>query len=110
MLHFTIQGIVSPTSPGLTDRTRLGGYKRKQATDGNGYVSNQTGIATIARRMSGCVILSNAVNRNSMVEGVRKSGTEKHDGTTDVLAKARIDVWERLDLPPEDRALAQMSA
>ncbi len=88
----------------------MGGYKRKQATDGNGYVSNQTGIATIARRMSGCVILSNAVNRNSMVEGVRKSGTEKHDGTTDVLAKARIDVWERLDLPPEDRALAQMSA
>ncbi len=55
MLRFTIQGIVSPTSPGLTDRTRLGGYKRKQATDGNGYVSNQTGIATIARLMSGCV-------------------------------------------------------
>jgi 7-keto-8-aminopelargonate synthetase-like enzyme len=48
--------------------------------------------------MSGCVILSDAVNRNSMIEGVRKSGTEKHDGTTDALAKALIDVWERLDL------------
>jgi len=29
---------------------------------------------------------------------------------TDALAKALIDVWERLDLPHEDRALAQMSA
>jgi 5-aminolevulinate synthase len=29
---------------------------------------------------------------------------------TDALAKALIDVWERLDLPREDRAPAQMSA
>ena len=32
MLHFTIQGIVSPTSPGLTDPDPVG--VRKQATDG----------------------------------------------------------------------------
>jgi len=44
----------------------------------SGYVSNQTGIATIARLMSGCVILSDALNHNSMIEGVRQSGTEKH--------------------------------
>ena len=86
----------------------MGGYKRKQATDGNGYVSNQTGVATIARLMSGCVILSDAVNRNSMIEGARKSGTEKHDGTTDPLAKARcLGAARPLR---EDRALAQMSA
>ncbi|WP_314964582.1 aminotransferase class I/II-fold pyridoxal phosphate-dependent enzyme, partial [Bradyrhizobium cosmicum] len=40
--------------------------------------SNQTGIATIARLMSGCMILSDALNHNSMIEGVRQSGTEKH--------------------------------
>jgi 5-aminolevulinate synthase len=44
----------------------------------SGYVSNQTGIATIARLMSGCVILSDALNHNSMIEGVRQSGTDKH--------------------------------
>jgi 5-aminolevulinate synthase len=44
----------------------------------SGYVSNATGIATIARLMPGCVILSDALNHNSMIEGVRQSGTEKH--------------------------------
>jgi 5-aminolevulinate synthase len=44
----------------------------------SGYVSNETGIATIARLMPGCVILSDALNHNSMIEGVRQSGTEKH--------------------------------
>jgi 5-aminolevulinate synthase len=44
----------------------------------SGYVSNQSGIATIARLMSGCVILSDALNHNSMIEGVRQSGTDKH--------------------------------
>jgi 5-aminolevulinate synthase len=43
----------------------------------SGYVSNQTGIATIARLMPGCVILSDALNHNSMIEGVRQSGAEK---------------------------------
>src|SRR6202008_2901808 len=44
----------------------------------SGYVSNETGIATIARLMPGCVIVSDALNHNSMIEGVRRSGTEKH--------------------------------
>jgi 5-aminolevulinate synthase len=39
----------------------------------SGYVSNQTGIATIAKLMPGCVILSDALNHNSMIEGVRFS-------------------------------------
>src|SRR5207247_2972543 len=33
-----------------------------------------------------------------------------NDGMTDVLVKALINVWERLDLPRENWALAQMSA
>jgi 5-aminolevulinate synthase len=40
----------------------------------SGYVSNQTGIATIARLLPDCLVLSDALNHNSMIEGVRASG------------------------------------
>lgn len=43
----------------------------------SGYVSNQTGIATIAKMLPNCLILSDALNHNSMIEGVRQSGCEK---------------------------------
>ena len=43
----------------------------------SGYVSNQTGIATIARLIPGCLIVSDALNHNSMIEGVRQSGCDK---------------------------------
>jgi 5-aminolevulinate synthase len=43
----------------------------------SGYVSNQAGIATIARLIPDCVILSDALNHNSMIEGVRQSGCAK---------------------------------
>jgi 5-aminolevulinate synthase len=43
----------------------------------SGYVSNETGIATIARLLPGCLILSDAWNHNSMIEGVRQAACEK---------------------------------
>jgi 5-aminolevulinate synthase len=43
----------------------------------SGYVSNQAGIATIARLLPDCLILSDALNHNSMIEGIRQSGAEK---------------------------------
>src|SRR5215472_3353185 len=43
----------------------------------SGYVSNETGIATLAKLMPNCVIFSDAFNHNSMIEGVRRSGAEK---------------------------------
>jgi len=43
----------------------------------SGYVSNETGIATIARLLPGCLLLSDALNHNSMIEGVRRSACEK---------------------------------
>ncbi|MGH6776831.1 MAG: 5-aminolevulinate synthase [Bradyrhizobium sp.] len=43
----------------------------------SGYISNQTGIATIARLIPDCLILSDALNHNSMIEGVRQSGCER---------------------------------
>ena len=43
----------------------------------SGYVSNQTGIPTIAKLLPNCLLLSDALNHNSMIEGVRQSGCEK---------------------------------
>jgi 5-aminolevulinate synthase len=43
----------------------------------SGYVSNETGIATIAKLLPNCVILSDASNHNSMIEGVRRAGVDK---------------------------------
>jgi 5-aminolevulinate synthase len=43
----------------------------------SGYVSNQTGIATIAQLIPNCLILSDALNHNSMIEGVRQAGCQK---------------------------------
>ena len=43
----------------------------------SGYVSNETGISTIAKLLPNCLLLSDALNHNSMIEGVRKAGHEK---------------------------------
>src|SRR4051794_5450164 len=43
----------------------------------SGYVSNQTGIPTITKLLPDCLILSDAWNHNSMIEGVRQAGAEK---------------------------------
>jgi 5-aminolevulinate synthase len=43
----------------------------------SGYVSNEAGIATIAKLLPNCLILSDAFNHNSMIEGIRRSGCEK---------------------------------
>ncbi|MGE5536462.1 MAG: 5-aminolevulinate synthase [Acidobacteriota bacterium] len=59
----------------------------------SGYVSNETGIATIARLMPNCLILSDALNHNSMIEGVRQSGTEKR-------------IWRHNDLAHLEELLA----
>jgi 5-aminolevulinate synthase len=43
----------------------------------SGYISNQTGISTLAKLLPDCLVLSDALNHNSMIEGVRQSGCEK---------------------------------
>ncbi|MCC6947673.1 MAG: 5-aminolevulinate synthase [Bradyrhizobiaceae bacterium] len=59
--------------------TELADLHRKEAAlvFTSGYISNETGIATIAKLLPDCVILSDAGNHNSMIEGVRRSGREK---------------------------------
>ena len=51
--------------------------KRAALVFTSGYVSNESAIATIARVLPNCVILSDASNHNSMIEGVRHAGVEK---------------------------------
>ena len=43
----------------------------------SGWVSNLAAISTIAGLLPDCLILSDALNHNSMIEGVRRSGCEK---------------------------------
>ncbi|WP_405044881.1 5-aminolevulinate synthase [Methylocystis echinoides] len=43
----------------------------------SGWVSNLASISTIATLLPNCLILSDALNHNSMIEGVRRSGCEK---------------------------------
>jgi 5-aminolevulinate synthase len=64
----------------------------------SGYVSNQAGISTIARLLPECLILSDQLNHNSMIEGVKQSGREKavfrHNDTDhleDLLRRAGHD-------------------
>src|SRR6195256_4724042 len=59
----------------------------------SGYVSNQTGISTIARLIPDCLILSDELNHNSMIEGVRQSGLEKK-------------IWRHNDVADLERLLA----
>jgi len=43
----------------------------------SGWISNLAGISTIASLLPDCLILSDALNHNSMIEGVRRSGCQK---------------------------------
>jgi 5-aminolevulinate synthase len=43
----------------------------------SGYMSNWASLTTLASRLPGCVVLSDAANHASMIEGIRHSRAEK---------------------------------
>ncbi|WP_246695788.1 5-aminolevulinate synthase [Methylocystis rosea] len=43
----------------------------------SGWISNLAGISTVSSLLPNCLIFSDALNHNSMIEGVRRSGCEK---------------------------------
>jgi 5-aminolevulinate synthase len=63
----------------------------------SGYVSNLTGIATIAKLIPNCLILSDALNHNSMIEGVRQSGCARR-------------IWRHNDVEHLERLLCEAGA
>jgi len=44
----------------------------------SGYVSNWATLGTLAARIPGCIVMSDAQNHASMIEGIRHSRAEKH--------------------------------
>jgi len=43
----------------------------------SGYVANDTALATLAGQIPGCIVYSDALNHNSMIEGIRHGRSEK---------------------------------
>ncbi len=62
----------------------------------SGYVSNFAALGTLGARLPGCVILSDALNHASMIEGIRHSRAEKR-------------IWRHNDVDDLDRQLAGSS-
>jgi 5-aminolevulinate synthase len=73
------RNISGTSSPLVELEVELADLHRKEAAlvFSSGYVSNETGISTIARLLPNCLILSDEKNHNSMIEGVRRSGQDK---------------------------------
>ena len=61
----------------------------------SGYVSNFAALGTLGATIPGCVILSDALNHASMIEGIRHSRAEKK-------------IWKHNDVEDLDRQLSQM--
>jgi 5-aminolevulinate synthase len=59
----------------------------------SGYVSNWAGIGTLAAKIPGCVVFSDALNHASMIEGVRHS-------------RAPYKIWKHNDPEDLDRLLS----
>lgn len=62
----------------------------------SGYVSNWAALGTLAARMAGCVVLSDASNHASMIEGIRHSRAEKV-------------IWNHNDPEDLDRKLSEIA-
>ncbi|MDG5749034.1 5-aminolevulinate synthase [Qipengyuania sp. XHP0207] len=59
----------------------------------SGYVSNWAGLGTLASRIPGCVVFSDALNHASMIEGIRHS-------------RAPYKIWRHNDVEDLDRKLS----
>ncbi|MGX9353930.1 5-aminolevulinate synthase [Roseobacteraceae bacterium S113] len=65
----------------------------------SGYVSNWAALGTLAARIPNCVVLSDALNHASMIEGIRHSRAQKIIWTHNDMA----DLEAKLAALPEDQ-------
>ena len=63
----------------------------------SGYMSNMATLSTLAARLPGCVVLSDALNHASMIEGIRHS-------------RAKCEVWAHNDVADLRRKLEAIPA
>ena len=63
----------------------------------SGYVSNWAALSTLAAKIPGCVVFSDALNHSSMIEGIRHS-------------RAKCEVFKHNDPDDLDRLLSQYDA
>lgn len=63
----------------------------------SGYVSNWAGLGTLAGKIPGCVVFSDALNHASMIEGIRHS-------------RAPYKIWKHNDPEDLDRMLSEYGA
>jgi 5-aminolevulinate synthase len=61
----------------------------------SGYVSNWAALGTLASRIPGCVVLSDALNHASMIEGIRYSRADRR-------------IWKHNDVADLERQLAEI--
>ncbi len=61
----------------------------------SGYVSNWAALGTLASKLPGCVVLSDASNHASMIEGIRHSRAEKR-------------IWKHNDVADLERQLKEI--
>lgn len=62
----------------------------------SGYMANAAGLSTLAKLLPDCVVLSDAKNHASMIEGIRHGGSERH-------------IWRHNDLADLEAKLAAIS-
>ena len=65
--------------------------KEAALTFSSGYMSNMAALSTLAAKLPGCIVFSDACNHASMIEGIRHSGAERvifaHNDLGDLRAK-----------------------
>lgn len=65
----------------------------------SGYVANMTTLSTLAGRLPGCVVFSDAGNHNSMIEGIRHARADKqifrHNDPADLDRRLRACARDR---------------
>jgi len=95
------RNIAGTNHPLVELETELADLHQKEAAlvFTSGYVSNETGISTIARLMPNCLILSDAFNHNSMIEGIRQASGEKQIFRHNDLAHLEILLQQANDRP-----------